>query len=125
MRYETELLIEAYKKHNNIIIGVDFDDTIFSFNQIDYIKERCDKVVTLLMSLKMNVILCLFSVADDQSLVYKAHIMDLYGIKPQYINESPVKNWGDCNKPYFNILLDDKAGLNESIKILEEFKENL
>ena len=125
MRYETETLIKIYEEHNSIIIGVDFDDTIFAFNEIEYIENRCKRVVELLLSLKMNITICLFSVADEQSLIYKTHIMELYGIKPQYINESPVKKWGECNKPYFNILLDDKAGLNEAIEILTEFKENL
>lgn len=125
MKHETKKLIEAFKKHKNIIIGVDFDDTIFPFDKSDYVVDRCKLVVKLLQELKEVSTICLFSVADKQSLVYKEHIMDLYGIKPMFINESLIKKWGECNKPYFNILLDDKAGLNEAIEILKEFKQEI
>lgn len=110
--------IEAYNKHNTIIVGVDFDDTIFPFNK--EAEERCREVRELLLKLKeqYHVTLCLFSVADKQSLVYKSYIMEQWGLKPQYINESPVKKWGDCTKPYFNIYIDDKSGINEMIGIL-------
>jgi hypothetical protein len=114
-------LLDVYEKHGNIIIGVDFDDTIFPFNKSKGNITRCAEVVALLKKVKSKAIICLFSVADAQSLVYKEHIMDLYGIKPQYVNESPMKNWGECNKPYFNIQMDDKAGLNETIRVLEDF----
>ena len=112
-------LIDVYEKNGNIIIGLDFDDTIFPFNQSKVNIERCADVVKTVKSIKEVVTICLFSVASPQTLVYKAHIMDLYGIKPDYINESPIKKWGECNKPYFNIQLDDKAGLNEALETLK------
>ena len=41
------------------------------------------------------------------------------GIKPDYINESPIRF--DCGgfKPYFNILLDDRAGLESAYNSLK------
>lgn len=118
-------LLKAYDEHANVIVGVDFDDTIFPFSGGEDNKNRCDSVVNLLIKLKDDITICLFSVADKQSLIYKAHIMDLYDIKPDYVNESPVKKWGDCTKPYFNIQLDDKAGLNESLEVLEQFYKQI
>ena len=38
------------------------------------------------------------------------------GYKPDYVNESPVMN---TKKPYYNILLDDRAGLFEAVTNLE------
>jgi len=116
-----EQLKAVYEKHGNIIIGVDFDDTVFPFNRSDANIIRCAEVVKILKKVKSISTICLFSVADAQSLVYKEHIMDLYGIKPQYVNESPMQNWGKCTKPYFNIQLDDKAGLNATLATLTEF----
>lgn len=120
-------LITAYSKHNSLIVGVDFDDTIFPFSKSEENVERCRRVVNLLLSLKqemgVDLVLCLYSVADAQSLVYKEHIMDLYGLKPQYINEGPIDSHWGSKKPFFNILLDDKTGLNDSMKTLEAFKE--
>ena len=118
-----EQLLAVYEKHGKIIVGVDFDDTVFPFNKNEANAKRCNEVVKLLKKLKDRgmAIICLFSVADAQSLVYKEHIMDLYGIKPDYINESPMQNWGKCTKPYFNIQLDDKAGLNATLATITEF----
>lgn len=118
-------LLKAYEDHGNIIIGTDFDDTIFPFNTDEDNVLRCKKTVLLLSKVKNYATICLNSVADAQSLVYKEHIMELYGIPPSYVNESPVKKWGECTKPYFNIYLDDKAGLNEALEVLEEFYEQL
>ena len=114
-------LIKAYKQHGKIIVGVDFDDTVFPFNKDEENVNRCARVVELLKINRDIITICLFSVADKQSLIYKEHIMDLYGIKPDYINESPIVKWGVCNKPYFNIQLDDKAGLNEALETIREF----
>lgn len=118
-------LVTAHEQHGSLIVGVDFDDTIFPFSKNEETVKRCRSVVNLLLSLKTqlgdNLILCLYSVADEQSLVYKEHIMDLYGLKPAYINEGPLDfKWGS-KKPFFNILLDDKTGLNDSIKTLRNF----
>ena len=124
MRYETIKLLEVYKEHNKIIAGVDFDDTIFPLTHEPYIINRCNEVVDLLIELKDILTICLYTVADDQSLEYKKSIMTMLKIKPAYINESPVK-LGNGAKPFFNILLDDKAGLNETIEILIEFKNNI
>lgn len=38
-----------------------------------------------------------------------------HGYEPDYVNESPVMK---TIKPYYNILLDDRAGLNEAYNIL-------
>lgn len=112
-----------YIKHDTIIVGVDFDDTIFTTNPL--IKDRCKKVVDLIEELKRNynVVLCLNTVADKQSIAYKEAIMDLQGIKPDFINESPIKKWGECSKPYFNIYIDDKSGINEIISLLEKINK--
>ena len=120
-----EQLIKAHKNHGKIIVGVDFDDTVFPFNEGEANKERCERVVNILKRVRPDIIICLFSVASKQSLIYKAHIMELYGIKPDYVNESPVVKWGVCNKPYFNIQMDDKAGLNETILVMEGFGQYL
>lgn len=124
MKYETEKLLEVLEFHNTIIVGVDFDDTIFPLSNNNYIIERCVKVVELIKSLKDKITICLYTVADNQTITYKTALMRGWGISPAYVNESPIK-LGNGDKPYFNILLDDKAGLNEVIEILTEFKNKI
>jgi hypothetical protein len=110
--------LNAYKKHGTIIIGVDFDDTIFPWNEET--TKRCCKIRRLLVKIKKKykITLCLFSVANKESLVYKAYIMKQWGLEPDFINMSPVQKWGDCTKPYFNIYIDDKSGIKEMTKLL-------
>lgn len=118
-------LLEIHKQHGTIIVGVDFDDTFFPFNRTSETIKNSERVIKVLTRLQSDVTICLFSVADAQSLVYKAEIMKLNGLPPDYVNESPVNNWGECRKPYFNIQLDDKAGLPVTIAILEAVADYL
>jgi len=121
-KFRFEKLLEAHKEHGKIIIGVDFDDTIFPLNQI--YANRCANTRKLLQDLKEHAIICLYTVADEQSLKYKVELMRLWGITPDHINKSPVK-LGDGGKPFFNVLLDDKAGLIETYNLLLNFKNQL
>ena len=123
MSYELTKLLVAEKKYGKIVVGVDFDDTIFPLDHNPYNVNRCSKVRSLVLQLQTQnrANLCLWTVAEDWSMMYKKHISKEYGIKFNYFNESPIVHGTDIRKPHFNILLDDKAGLNETIKILEEF----
>tara|TARA_R110000851_G_scaffold41665_1_gene104371 strand:- start:1119 stop:1496 length:378 start_codon:yes stop_codon:yes gene_type:complete len=115
-------LHKVFKEHGKIIIGVDFDDTVFPLDP--ECASMCKAVRLLLQECKVYSILCLYTVADTQSLEYKKEIMSLWGIPVDYVNESPVK-LGDGSKPYFNILLDDKAGLYETYLLLQKFNNQL
>ena len=39
-----------------------------------------------------------------------------FGIEPDYVNESPLIK--GTKKPFFNLLLDDRAGLEEAYTLL-------
>lgn len=121
MKDLTKKVLNTYEEKGNIIIGVDFDDTIFPIDPEN--KLRCDTVVDLLIHLKRsyNITICLFTVADKYGLMYKKELMKYMGIEPDYVNESPVKLWGEgCAKPYFNLYIDDKSGINEIIEVIKE-----
>ena len=117
----SDKLLEVYREHGKIIIGVDFDDTIFPYTKYAN-RELINSVVNLLVKVKGKAYICLYTVSDNQSLKYKVEIMRLNKIEPDYINISPIK-MGNGQKPFFNILLDDKAGLNEAYKELLRFKQ--
>lgn len=117
-----EKLKKVYKTHGKIIIGLDFDNTIFPLQHENV--DICDKVKKLIKECQVYSTICLYTVADNKELSYKLEILKCWGIRVDYANESPIK-LGNGDKPYFNILLDDKAGLNETYKILNEFNEQL
>lgn len=107
-------LLNQYKTHGRLIIGVDFDFTIYDpINNVVY-----DDIVDLLKKVQTKGhILCSWSANLDESLVRK--IWQDNGLTIDYYNESPA--FKGNRKPHFNILLDDIVGLNEAILILEKF----
>lgn len=111
-------LLTVYEEHGTIIVGVDFDDTIFPYNKRS--KTQCETVREVLLQARPYITICLYTIADEQSLKYKLALMEMWGLTPDYVNESPVKMSGP--KPYFNLLLDDKAGLFEATSTLRKFK---
>ena len=107
-------LIEEYKKYHNLIIGFDFDNTICGLDN-----ESISKVILLLQECKkLGFTLCLYTIsASDEWLEWKVKYCEYFGISPNYVNDSPVLRGN--RKPFFNILLDDRAGLTEACICLE------
>ena len=108
-------LLEEYEKFGNLIVGVDFDSTIFDLYETNL---DVTKVINLILKCQdAGFTLCMWSaIPDSHSLTYKKRISKDIGINFQYFNESPVMN--DSRKPHFNILLDDRAGLRSAHNIL-------
>ena len=103
------------KKHNNLIIAFDYDDTIFDYHNKDFIYPN---VIELLEECsEIGLTLILFTSKEDAISIAKIknQIESDYKINISYINESPIMN---TIKPFFNILLDDKAGLKQAYDIL-------
>lgn len=110
-------LKDEYDKYGNLIIGFDFDNTIFDYHARggDY-----SNIIKLLQTCKeLNLTLCLYTVETrEEWLDWKIMYCDHYSIHPDYINSSPLLP--GTEKPFFNILLDDRAGLESAYNILAE-----
>lgn len=130
MDYELEKLKDTYLEHKSIVLGIDFDDTIFPLSDDEYIIDRCRRVRKAIRDFNgvdptiINSINVLYTNSDSQSLVYKKFItQNVFKIRVDYINESPILSGN--GKPFFNLLLDDKAGLEESLQRLIKLTESL
>lgn len=112
---ESRLLAEI-DKYGKLVIGFDFDNTIFdyhnnggNYSQVISLLQRCKKA---------GHTLCLYtSESDPAKLHWKVEYCRNFKIEPDYINTSPILP--ESPKPFFSILLDDRAGLEESYKILK------
>jgi len=111
-------LYDNYLQYGKIVLGVDFDNTVYPLDPI--FKESCEETVELIKQALPYSTICLWTVADKWSLVYKESFMEYMGIPAEYVNKSPIV-LGDGVKPFFNLLLDDNAGLEESRAILKGF----
>ena len=119
-------LIEEYNKYKKLIVGFDFDNTIFDVHNrgIDV-----HNIINLLKECKeLGFILCLYTLElRKEWLDWKIKYCEHFGIKPNYVNDSPVLQ--GAKKPFFNILLDDRAGLesayNNLKNIVKYVKDNV
>ena len=115
-------LKEEYDKYGKLIVAFDFDNTIYDFhnNGGDY-----SEVIELLKEcIKLEFDLILFTVDEDPNKVSEkvqwlvSNGLWNYKSSHFFINTSPI--FSRSRKPYYNILLDDRAGLEESYNILKQ-----
>lgn len=110
-----ERLISQYKKQNKLVIAYDFDDTVRPMYCAN-----CDQVQSLLKKIK-DVINAYFIVfTSNKNLGDVRKYLDELEIPYDAINENapfvPFKE----GKIFYNVLLDDKAGLGETVNTLEQ-----
>ena len=134
-RYETDphlsnakcidRLTREWMEHKGIIIAFDFDNTVF-----DYHNEGHDYsyVINLLKEAKdMGCTLILFtSCAEEKYDAMKSYLKE-NGIYPDYINMTPdyIPFGHNSSKVYYNLFLDDRAGLSSAVNILEQTMDNI
>lgn len=124
MNWELEKLVNTYRTHGSIVVGLDFDNTIYPLDTDLHVIKRCERVRELIHKVRTKVDLCLWTVANDWSVSYKLTICEeVYGIEFDAINKSTLYEDPTVRKPFFNILLDDNAGLTESMNLLDAFNE--
>lgn len=120
-----ERLIHDYKEHQNLIIAYDFDDTVRPSKP----NNSCDIVIKLLqICSKLQFTMICFTVRSGQSDVelVKGTCKSL-GINCDYINEDCIqfkeeaKDMQYTHKIFYNIFLDDRAGLESACKTLVDF----
>jgi len=107
-------LFTEWKTHGSIIIGVDFDDTIYDCHSNGFVFPYT--ISTIQRAQALGAKLCVWTANADRGLVDR--IWDKANIVYDYYNESPVVFHKDQVKPYFNLLLDDRAGLESALHVL-------
>jgi len=108
-------LKEEYTKYDTLYIAFDFDNTVFDYHQVG---DTFPKVEQLLRQAKnKGMTLILFTANEGEKLAHAIAYCTSKGFTPDYVNESPVM---PTRKPFYNLLLDDRSGLSESVRLLEE-----
>lgn len=113
-----ERLVSEWRRHRRIIIAVDYDDTVYDYHKKGHTYEA---VIGLLRDCTVNAgaYLCVFtSSSPDKYPSIRAHMAEL-GLPVSSINENPFPMpFGNHGKMYYNILLDDRAGLGQAFDTL-------
>lgn len=113
-----EKLKVHYHNYGKIIVAYDYDDTIAP----TYMSKSCDDVIALLKELKPYAVFICYT-SNHYPEKVKEYIRD-NDIPCDAFNENVdymMEKYGHMRKVYFNILLDDKAGLGQAYCILKTF----
>ena len=109
-------LANEWIEHDNIIIGVDFDDTIYPYREdITNHREVIDAIKKAMTS-RATIIIYTGSAPTRYPEILK--YCEEVGIVVDRINENVIAPFGDNRKIYCNIYLDDRSGLKEALNIL-------
>lgn len=121
MNKYTERLYKEWQQHGKIVIAVDYDSTIYPWHTIDN-KEDIDRVISILqvaVNTGAYIVINTCSHPDRHEEIQKH--CEYLKIPTNGINTNPINlPYGKHGKVYANIYLDDRAGLNEALNILEE-----
>lgn len=113
-------LVRQYLEHDNLVIAVDFDDTIFPGNV-----NHAGDLKPIIETLKES------STIGFKNVIYTARNKKYFPEILQFCKDNEIDVWGinedvvklkepTSGKIYYNLFLDDKAGLEEAHKILCE-----
>lgn len=117
--YRADLLYNQYLKHKALIIAVDYDSTICPYHPEEY---QCnyENILEILRKAKndFGFKIVLFSTSNPGRYPDMANYCAERGLVIDGINENLLPQYDGHGKIYYNLLLDDKAGLAEALHIL-------
>ncbi len=117
-------LLTEYNQHKKLIVACDYDDTIYDYHRKGYQYPRVIAVLKRCAALGFFIVPFTGSPPDKYESIY-THFAAL-GIKVSPINTNPFPMpFGNNGKMYFNILLDDRAGLGQSLDVLEQVLDHI
>ncbi len=103
-------LLNEYKQHGSIVVAFDFDNTVYDYHAQGM---DCSEIIDLLQKLKsINCYLIIWTASDDWTFI--KDYCQKQDIPYDNINENPPFFISKSPKIYYNELLDDRAGLQES-----------
>jgi hypothetical protein len=108
-------LMEQYKKHGRLIIAYDFDDTVSPFYCAN-----CTEVQSLLRMAKNTIDAYFIVYTSNPNIERVKDFLDKNNLPYDSINENaPFVNYSG-GKVFYNIFLDDKAGLAQAASNLKD-----
>ncbi len=113
-------LLKEYKEHQSLVVAYDFDNTVYDYHKNGW---QFNDVIQLLQNLKsIGCYLIVFTANEDIEFV-KKYCNDNQ-IPFDAINEQPPFYKSESRKIYYNVLLDDRAGLREVYDMLFRLVRN-
>ena len=121
-------LLRIHVEHGGLTVAVDFDNTLFDFHfekekhvRAEYDFSEVYKLLARLRSVGCRIIIW---TANEDDAFIKQFLAER-SIPYDAINENPSFFTSKSRKIYYNVLLDDAAGLRETYLLLCRFLETL
>ena len=109
-------LVKEYLEYKTLFVAFDFDNTVWDYHGVG---DTFPLVTELLQDLKnIGCIMILFTCREGLELEKAVEYCKTNGYEPYYINQSPIYN---SRKPFYNVLLDDRAGLASTYRTTRKF----
>ncbi len=116
-----ERLCREWLQYKNIIIAVDYDSTVSPYHTIDNPEDIAKCIELLKKAREVGCYIIVHTSCNEDRYEDIQKTFRDNGITIDSINENPFDlPFGHNRKPYFNILLDDRAGFKEALDILEK-----
>ena len=113
-----ERLHKEYNKHPKLIVACDFDDTAYDFHNQGAQHTRVLEALRKCNELGFYVVL--WTASAPERFNFMKEYMKEKQVHISAINENPIElPFGNHKKMYYNILLDDRAGLGQALDALE------
>lgn len=113
-------LIQEWNQHGKIIIAVDWDDTLYPWK---FINNDFDRVWKLLLECQITgAYIVIFTACNPDRYLEILNVCNNRELEIASINKTPIElpYGNNGSKIYANIFLDDRAGLEQSLEILEK-----
>lgn len=111
-------LVKEWREYGQLIIAYDFDNTVFDFHADGH---TYGEVIQLLQESKeFGAFLIVYTAREDNELGFVSHYLKSNDIPFDTINEGPPFLPFTGKKLYYNLLLDDRAGLPSAYRVLKE-----
>lgn len=111
-----ERLFREYQRYGSLWIYVDYDNTIYDFHKKGYTYQNLIEVLILAKAIGNKIVI--FTANPDHGEVYR-HCESI-GLEIEGINIDGHKLGWESRKPFYNLLLDDRAGLESAYKDLKK-----
>lgn len=123
-RVQLTRLLEIFDEHKTLVVAVDFDNTLFDFhhNKEKHVRTEYDfsLLYTQLARLKdVGCYIIIWTANEDTDFIKR--FLEEKKIPYDAINENPPFFKSTSRKIYYNVLLDDAAGLQETYLLLNRF----
>ena len=106
-------LRDEYKKYGRLIIAVDFDNTLFDYHGTGYSFEEVKNLIKLWRN---DAFIYVFTARTEKEYDEIHNFMGKQDIPYQNINEGCLKGFG--TKPFYSVLIDDRAGIDVPYRAL-------